>query len=152
MPFKSPCWRKFAQLMSHHILGNKNLMKYFAVVDHKGKAHEFGNYGASSCPGFYRLTRAVTNLPVDLDKQLLINIRPLFKRSSHISYLVFRISPQEIRISVLQDQLSFPFTLASSDNPFVTRISGISCLSTFCQHARRRTGMPPAGSMALSTT
>ena len=90
MTLKRPCGRKFAQLMSHHILGNKNLMKYFTVVDQKRETHELRNYRASSCPGLYWLTRAGSSSFVDLDKQLLVNVWSFFKRSSHLSYPVLR--------------------------------------------------------------
>src|SRR4030042_942929 len=73
--------------MSDHILGNENLIKNLAIVDHKGKTNEFGNYRASSRPCFYRLTRADCNSLVDLGKKLFINIRPFFKRSSHSNSL-----------------------------------------------------------------
>lgn len=65
--------------MSNHILGNEDLMKYLAIMNHKGKTHEFGNYRTPSRPGLYRLTSAGINLPVDLDKQLLVNVRTFFK-------------------------------------------------------------------------
>ena len=76
--------------MPHHILGNKDLMKYLAVVDHKRKTYELRDYRTSSCPGLYRLTRAGGNLLVDLAKELVVNVWSFFKRSSHFSYLTSR--------------------------------------------------------------
>ena len=64
--------------MSHHIFGDKNLVKHLAVVDHKCEANELGDYRTPSCPGFDRLARARSTLPVDLDEQLLINKRSFF--------------------------------------------------------------------------
>jgi hypothetical protein len=75
--------------MTDHILGNENLIKNLAVVDHKGKTDEFGNYSAPSRPGFYRLMGAGFDSFVNLGKNLRVNIRPFFKRSSHSIYLTF---------------------------------------------------------------
>ena len=92
---KGPCQRKFAEFVSYHVFGDKNLIEDFAVVHHKGKADEFGNYGASSRPGLYWVTRAGIYLFSDLVQQLLIYIWAFFKGSSHyhISYLAARLSP-----------------------------------------------------------
>ena len=88
MTFEYPCGRKLTQLVSHHVFGDKNLVKHLAVVDHKRKANELRDYRTSSRPGLDRLARADGVLPVDLGKQLLINERSFFQRSSHFSYLV----------------------------------------------------------------
>ena len=64
--------------MSHHIFGDKNLVKHLAIVDHKCEANELGDYRTPSCPGFDRLTRARSGLPVDLDEQLLVNVWSFF--------------------------------------------------------------------------
>src|SRR4030042_2993868 len=85
MSSKNPCRREFSQFMSYHIFGNKNLMKHFAVIDHKRKTHKLRNYRTSSHPRLDWLTRTGLYLPVDLGKKLLINIRPFFKRSTHFS-------------------------------------------------------------------
>ena len=58
MASEGPRERELAQLVAHHILGNENLVEHLAVVYQKGKAHELRDYGTSSCPGFYWLTRA----------------------------------------------------------------------------------------------
>ena len=83
MTLKCPCGREFSQLMPHHIFGNKNLMKYLAVVDQKRETYKLRNYRASSCPGLYWLTGAGSNMLIDLAKQLLINVWSFFKGSSH---------------------------------------------------------------------
>jgi len=88
MTFEHPCGRKLTQLVPHHVFGYKNLVKHFAVVNHKRKANELRDYGTSSRPGLDRLARARGSLPVDLNKQLLINKRSFFQRSSHFSCLV----------------------------------------------------------------
>ena len=61
--------------MSHHVFGNENLVKHLAVMDHKRKADKLRDYRTSSRPGLDRVARAGSGLPVDLDKQLLINER-----------------------------------------------------------------------------
>jgi len=78
MTFEHPCERKLTQFVSDHIFGDKNLVKYFAVVDEKRKTDELWNYRAPSGPGFNRLARAGRSLFVDFDKQLLVNIRSFF--------------------------------------------------------------------------
>ena len=88
MPPEETGGGKFAQLVSYHILGDKDLVKDFAVMDQKRETHEFRNYRASSCPGLDWLTRAGSTLFVDLDKQLLINVWSFFEGSSHLWYLV----------------------------------------------------------------
>jgi hypothetical protein len=69
MALKYPGRREFTQLVSHHILGNKDLIKHFAVMDEKCKTYELGNYRTPSRPCLYRLTRTGFRLLVDFDKQ-----------------------------------------------------------------------------------
>ena len=88
MAFEHPCGRKFTQLVSHHIFGNKHLVEHLSIVYQKRETHELRSYRTSSCPGSYWLTRAGSRLPVNLDKQLIVNVWSFFKRSSHFSYLV----------------------------------------------------------------
>ena len=64
--------------MSHHVLGDENLVKHLAVMDHKRKADELRDYRTSSRPSLDRLARACGGLPVDLDKQLLVDERSFF--------------------------------------------------------------------------
>jgi len=64
--------------MSHHIFGDKNLVKHFAVVHHECETDKFRDYRASSRPGLDRLARARGSLLIDLDEQLLIDERSFF--------------------------------------------------------------------------
>jgi len=73
----------------HHVLSDKHLVKYLAVVYQKGKAYELRDDGTSSCPGFYWLPGTRTHLPADFSEQFLVNVGPFFKRSSHIPCLDF---------------------------------------------------------------
>ncbi len=87
MPFECPCRREFAEFVSDHIFCYKDLMEHFPVVDEKRKAHKLRDYRTSSRPGLYWLAGAGINLLIDLDKQLLIDVRSFFQRSSHILLL-----------------------------------------------------------------
>jgi hypothetical protein len=89
MSLKHPCRRELTQFMPYHILGNKDFMKHFAIVNEKSKTDKLRDYRTSSRPGFNRLTRAGFRLSGDLDKQLIINVWSFFKRSSHILYLEY---------------------------------------------------------------
>ena len=105
MPFECPGWREFAEFVPDHILCYEDLMEHLPVVDEKRKTHKLRDYRTSSRPGLYWLAGAGINLLIDLDKQLLVNERSFFQRSSHI--LILESFPQASQ--ALRSPIVWPF-------------------------------------------
>lgn len=83
MALERPRQGKLSQFVANHVLGDKNLVKYFAIVHKERKPNKLRDYGTTSCPCLDRGPVAAVGLSTDLDIQLLIDKRAFFLRSSH---------------------------------------------------------------------
>src|SRR5260370_30231070 len=80
--FEDPRWRKFAELVAHHILGHEQLQKLSAVVNQEGVADEIRHDRAIARPGLDWFTMPGL-LFFDLCQQPQIYVRPFLQRASH---------------------------------------------------------------------
>ena len=67
------CWRKFTELMTHHILGDKNGMKRFPVVYQKRVADKVRRHHRASRPGLDRFLDTRRIHLVDLFKKMQLD-------------------------------------------------------------------------------
>ena len=70
---KHACRRKFAELVAHHILGDKNGMKRFPVVYQKRVADKVRRHHRASRPGLDRFLDARRVHLVDLFKKIRLD-------------------------------------------------------------------------------
>jgi len=70
---KHACRRKFAELVAHHILGDKNGMKYFTVVYQKRVADKVRRHHRASRPGLDRFLDVRCIHLVDLFKEMRLD-------------------------------------------------------------------------------
>jgi len=70
---KHACRRKFAELVAHHILGDKNGMKRFPVVHQKRVADKVRRHHRASRPGLDRFLDARRIHLVDLFKKIRLD-------------------------------------------------------------------------------
>ena len=71
--------RKFAELMSNHILSNKNGVKRFAVVNEKRMANKIRRDHRAARPGFDRFFPARAIHLIDLLEKMRFDERSFFQ-------------------------------------------------------------------------
>ena len=73
---KHACRRKFAELVTYHILGNKNGIERFPVVHQKRVANKIRRHHRTSRPGLDRFLDARRVHLIDLFKQMRLDEGP----------------------------------------------------------------------------
>ena len=80
--------RKLAQLMSNHILSDKNRIKNLPVVNQESVADEIWRYRRTTRPSFdWAFDAGIVNL-IDLFEEMLLNERTFFERSAHTDGII----------------------------------------------------------------
>ena len=75
--------RKFTKFVPHHIFGDKDRIKNFAVVNEKRMPNELGRDRGSARPSLDRFLHVTGIHFVNLVENVLINKRTFFKRTTH---------------------------------------------------------------------
>ena len=79
MLFEDSRWRKFSQLVAHHVFRHKDGVKNLAVVNEERVPHELRRNGRTTRPGLDRLFRTRFIELVDFLEEVLVDERTFFK-------------------------------------------------------------------------
>ncbi len=77
MPSESPGWRKLAQLVAHHVLGDEQRYVTPAIVDGYCKSQHIGHYNRGPGPRTYDRFAAAAARRIYFLRELGVHIRPL---------------------------------------------------------------------------
>jgi hypothetical protein len=89
MLLKHPGGRKFAELVTNHVLGDENGMKSLSVVHQKRVADKVRRHHRASRPGFDRFLSARSVHLVDLLQKMRLDEGSFLQRSSHKNQILF---------------------------------------------------------------
>jgi hypothetical protein len=89
MLLKHPGRRKFAELVTDHVLGDENGMKTLSVVHQKRVADKVRRHHRASRPGFDRFLSARSVHLVDLLQKMRLDEGSFLQRSSHKNQILF---------------------------------------------------------------
>ena len=79
MAFEGPSQREFAQLVTHHLVGDIDRHVLLAVVDRNGQADEIGQDHGAARPGFDRFFVFVGDGFFRFGQQMVVNERAFFE-------------------------------------------------------------------------
>ena len=85
MSAKSAGNAELAEFVSDHIFRDKDAVKHFAVVHHKGEPDKLRHDGAIARPCLDGVAAAGIMGPLDLPEQFLVYERAFFRASGHRS-------------------------------------------------------------------
>jgi len=80
---------ELTQLVTDHVLGNKNRDELIAIVHSQSVTDELGGNGAAPRPGFDHLLLIDPVELIDLGQQIGIDEGPLFNLSCHVYFRYF---------------------------------------------------------------
>ena len=121
---EDPGWRKFTQLVTHHVLGNIHIGKNLSAVDHKGKSYEIRCYHGAAAPCFNWLLIALGDRSVDLGQEFLVNERTFLEGTWHDSEWLTLLG-----LAALDDKLVAPLVLGACPLPLGVSPGGFQMLS-----------------------
>ena len=105
---EDPCWRKFTQFVTHHVLGDIHIGKNLSAVDHEGKSYEIRCYHGATTPCLDRFLVALGDRSIDLGQEFLVNERTFLKGTWHNSKWLTLLG-----LAALDDKLVAPLVLGA---------------------------------------
>ena len=83
MATERPSWSEFAQLVTHHVLGDVYLDVFPAVMNHEGHIDEHGNDRAGTRPGLDGFASSRLRLLLNFKEQFWIDVRAFLATTTH---------------------------------------------------------------------
>src|SRR6476661_1887841 len=123
MPLKVPGRRKFAQLVSHHVLGDVHRNKFLAVVHRDRVSHEFRQDCGAPRPRAYHLLLVGGVQRVHLFFQVRVGKWPFFYGATHsYLFLLLRVTIHlsvRLLLRVLKPRVGWPHGVTGCRPPDV---------------------------------